>query len=501
MKFVLITALITTSMLGGCSQENTVDQSQASVQEQKQTEVKDISTETTIEDTSSAEGEVGSELYKYIDESKVDSEWAMDIIRTLSSEEFGGRQAGSKEGTLAEDYVAGLFKEIGLESPDFIDGYKQVYPQKVIYPVQPSELAIVGGETFEYQIDFSERSMVGRTYYDADVSAQVLLINSKEELNQDPSMFDGKIILTSDDTFYKDKRGFLDQVEAIQENGVEVEGVLVSMEAWGPAGMIVSRGLKGDQSVNFDEEDPFLMHVSYDTYDKLSMAAQDGSEVSVKLDYELKDAEPANIVGVIPGKNESGDNETLIIGAHMDHVGSNLNGTYNPGALDNASGVATILEIARVAMQAEQPENTIVFVAFNGEEDGLLGSEYFVENPPVKYNEEATKMLNFDMVGSKKDLPIVLGISEDHCYSLRMEILPIAQELEMEYEAPYFGSSDHSSFAEHGIPSVLFIQEDYDYIHTSEDTIENTISEESLEEVIKLALAYIDKAAYQNEVN
>lgn len=488
-------------MLGGCSQENTVDQSQASVQEQKQTEVKDISTETTIEDTSSAEGEVGSELYKYIDESKVDSEWAMDIIRTLSSEEFGGRQAGSKEGTLAEDYVAGLFKEIGLESPDFIDGYKQVYPQKVIYPVQPSELAIVGGETFEYQIDFSERSMVGRTYYDADVSAQVLLINSKEELNQDPSMFDGKIILTSDDTFYKDKRGFLDQVEAIQENGVEVEGVLVSMEAWGPAGMIVSRGLKGDQSVNFDEEDPFLMHVSYDTYDKLSMAAQDGSEVSVKLDYELKDAEPANIVGVIPGKNESGDNETLIIGAHMDHVGSNLNGTYNPGALDNASGVATILEIARVAMQAEQPENTIVFVAFNGEEDGLLGSEYFVENPPVKYNEEATKMLNFDMVGSKKDLPIVLGISEDHCYSLRMEILPIAQELEMEYEAPYFGSSDHSSFAEHGIPSVLFIQEDYDYIHTSEDTIENTISEESLEEVIKLALAYIDKAAYQNEVN
>ena len=113
--------------------------------------------------------------------------------------------------------------------------------------------------------------------------------------------------------------------------------------------------------------------------------------------------EATNIVGVIPGSDATLKNEYIVIGAHYDHLGYKLEGKEKiifPGADDNASGVAMLLELAKTLNKpAFKQKRTIIFVAFDAEESGLLGSENFIENldPSIKSNIKA--MFSFDMVG------------------------------------------------------------------------------------------------------
>lgn len=493
----LIAAVCAMSILGGCVQQEPVELEEVTEQQEPvQVEIEDEETEgETAESEASQEESV--KLFEYLSDADIDSANAMSIIEMLASEKFEGRKAGMETGHLAEDYVAELFAEIGLESPESLDGYKHKYPQKIIYPVQPSELSIVGSdEVFEYQLDFTERNLIGRSYHDADLTAEMIVVERVSDFNKEASEFNDKVLLVNQDIFYGSN--LWERIDKLQNEGANIEGVMVSMEIYGSGGMTVSRSLRGDENDTFDENDPFVMHVSSETYEKLSVASSEGNEVKVKLDFEVENTEPANIVGVIPGKNEDGENETLIIGAHMDHVGNNLNGTYNPGALDNASGVATMLEIARIVKETGQPENTIVFVAFNGEEDGLRGARYFVENPPVEYDKSTTKMLNFDMVGSKIDAPLELTTPDQVSFEMRRDIAEIAKMLDMHSRSRSSGGSDHIPFSQAGIPSVLIIQFDDTYYHTYMDTPENAVSEERLEEIIRLGLAYVDQEAYQD---
>jgi len=491
----MISLLIALSLVSGCVQTDPATEVEQPIE--SEVEVASQETEVAADEQIDEEQEEEIVTFQYLDETKIDSERAMNVIRLLASEKYEGRKAGMETGKLAENCVVEMFEEIGLEAPESLNGFKQLYPQEVIYPVKASELSIVGSdEMFEYQTDFTERFLVGDTYFDADVTAEMVLVDKSLAYFKDASELDGKILLMSENAFYHPKNW--KTIDAFQEDGVDIEGIIVPKTTYGPGGMIVSRGLRGDDGAVFNPEDPFYMNCSKETFDKLSVAIDEGKKIKVSSDFEIIDTEPANIVGVIPGKNEDGENETLIIGAHMDHVGNNMNGTYNPGALDNASGVAVLIELARIVSESEQPENTIVFVAFNGEEDGLLGSEYFVENPPVKYENDATKMINFDMVGSKNDVTLSIATAGESGYDMSDDIKDIADIMDINNKKENFGGSDHVNFAAHDIPAVMLIHYDDAYYHTHMDTPDNAISQERLEKVIRLGLALVDKEAYQD---
>lgn len=124
----------------------------------------------------------------------------------------------------------------------------------------------------------------------------------------------------------------------------------------------------------------------------------------------------ANVVGILDGSDPTLKSEVIVIGAHYDHLGHGGEGSLAPregeihyGADDNASGTAGMLELARLfSSQKLRPRRTIVFMAFSGEEEGLLGSNYYVNHPIVPLANTVT-MINMDMIGRMKENKLIVG--------------------------------------------------------------------------------------------
>jgi len=123
----------------------------------------------------------------------------------------------------------------------------------------------------------------------------------------------------------------------------------------------------------------------------------------------MKQRKTMNVVGLVDGSDPSLKEEAVIIGAHFDHIGVDREGKAFPGASDNASGVAGILEIARSFASARvKPKRSILFLAFTGEEPGWrIGSEYYVKHPLIPL-EKTVAMINLDMIGTP-GFPTVVG--------------------------------------------------------------------------------------------
>jgi aminopeptidase YwaD len=130
-----------------------------------------------------------------------------------------------------------------------------------------------------------------------------------------------------------------------------------------------------------------------------------------------REVEAANVVGIVNGFDPVLKNEFIVIGAHYDHLGRGGEGSLaaregdiHHGADDNASGTAGLLELARIfsSSSSPRPRRTIVFIAFSGEEEGLLGSNYYV-NHPLKPLENTVAMINMDMIGRMKNNKLIVG--------------------------------------------------------------------------------------------
>jgi hypothetical protein len=138
--------------------------------------------------------------------------------------------------------------------------------------------------------------------------------------------------------------------------------------------------------------------------------------VTLTTDLTRREVVAANVVGILEGSNPTLKNEAIIIGAHYDHLGRGGSGSLAPregevhhGADDNASGTAGILELARaLTSQRPKPRRTIVFIAFGGEEEGLLGSNYYVNHPVVPLA-NTVAMINLDMIGRLKNKNLIIG--------------------------------------------------------------------------------------------
>jgi hypothetical protein len=178
-----------------------------------------------------------------------------------------------------------------------------------------------------------------------------------------------------------------------------------------------------------------------------------------------------NVVARIPGTDPALRHEYVVIGAHFDHLGRSPFNSLDPdaghairhGADDNASGTAAVMELARLF--ARQPaRRSILVVNFTGEELGLLGSQHFVEHPPVPAD-SMVAMLNFDMVGRmRSDKLIVYGVATATEWPGILDTANVAPAIHVVAIGDGFGPSDQSSFYAAGIPVLHFftdIHEDY----------------------------------------
>ncbi|HEV8498800.1 MAG TPA: M20/M25/M40 family metallo-hydrolase [Gemmatimonadaceae bacterium] len=187
-----------------------------------------------------------------------------------------------------------------------------------------------------------------------------------------------------------------------------------------------------------------------------------------------------NVFAVLPGRDPALRGEYIVIGAHFDHLGTSTDGALDPdvkgavrrGADDNASGTAAVLELARL-LAAAPTRRSIIFANFSGEEEGLLGSAYFVEHSPVAIDSIAA-MLNFDMVGRlKNDKLIVYGILTAKELPSLLDSATANAGLRITAQGDGFGASDQSSFYAKDIPVLHFFTDLHDDYHRATDVPEH----------------------------
>ncbi len=187
-----------------------------------------------------------------------------------------------------------------------------------------------------------------------------------------------------------------------------------------------------------------------------------------------------NVVGVLPGTNPQWQRQSVVLGAHYDHLGlgwpdvrGDNRGRVHPGGDDNASGVAVLLELARVLAPRWQPERPVVFAAFAGEEAGRLGSRHYVEGPGLRPAGEAIGMVNLDTVGRLGDgklLALGTGTAREWVHIFRGA--GFVTGVPIETVADDVGGSDQLSFVEAGVPAVQLFTGPHEDYHRPGDTAE-----------------------------
>jgi hypothetical protein len=218
-----------------------------------------------------------------------------------------------------------------------------------------------------------------------------------------------------------------------------------------------------------------------------SFTLPDNLHLSIKVDIETTRATVNNILAYLPGQTD----EYVIVGAHYDHLGrGNFDslapsqiGQIHPGADDNGSGTAGVLELARLlAPQRGQLKRGILFMDFAGEELGLLGSAEWVKEP-TRPLDKAVAMINMDMIGRIKDGKVYIG-GVGTGSTFKPILLRAQQEqaekdqaqtgsaFKIEYSASGYSSSDHTSFVTKKIPVLFFFSGLHSDYHKPSDTWE-----------------------------
>ena len=194
-----------------------------------------------------------------------------------------------------------------------------------------------------------------------------------------------------------------------------------------------------------------------------------------------------NVVGVIRGKDPALRNESVVVGAHYDHLGwgdrhfaMDSVHAIHYGADDNASGVAGLLELAEYFASNRKPlKRSIIFIAFSGEEEGLFGSDYFVEHPLVPFK-NVVAMLNMDMIGRMEDSTLILeGTGTSPAWKEIIPALEGANTFHLKMNKSGRGPSDHEKFYFKNLPVLFFFTGFHPDYHKATDTKEkiNTTGE------------------------
>ena len=222
------------------------------------------------------------------------------------------------------------------------------------------------------------------------------------------------------------------------------------------------------------------------------LAANSNTSVEFGVNLIKKTAEAYNVIGILEGNDSALKNEAIIIGAHYDHLGHGGQGSLAPnsteihhGADDNASGVSAMLELARQFAKEKKNKRTLIFIAFGGEEEGLLGSQFYVNNPAFPLA-KTVAMINMDMVGRLKEDKLTIGgigtASEwKELFNSKKLYVPCDTSsgpgtclasivFKFQLNEDGFGPSDHSSFYAKQIPVLFFFTGTHNDYHKPSDT-------------------------------
>lgn len=349
----------------------------------------------------------------------------------LSSEKYRGRLSGSPGYQAAANWVADQLKQAGVK-PGMTDGtYFQGFPNDYTDVLTPGSLTLLRGKNNQQKnYSFPDDYFPGSNSASGNVSGEVVYVGfgiSAPELNYDDySNIDvkGKIVLMETGVPYKGNDSTLLKWEPYSYHPYKFQRA----REFGAAGLLYVSKI-ANPNISYLEGFVYA-HIGEPVAEELfagtgqkyaethAAIVKNARPNSFQLNKKVKmsastkhfpDSRSCNVIGTIEGSDPKLKNEAIIIGAHLDAVGSP--GCLFPGALDNASGSADILAAAKALASSEaKPARTIIFVFFGGEECGLCGSKKCVESP-VWPKEKVICMINLDMVGNGTGFQLANGKS------------------------------------------------------------------------------------------
>ncbi len=225
-----------------------------------------------------------------------------------------------------------------------------------------------------------------------------------------------------------------------------------------------------------------------------------GLQVELAAEVKREQKNVPNVCGYLPGETD----EYVILGAHYDHLGMGEQSSMAPdqagkaihfGADDNASGTAGLLEMAAYFAGQPKQKRGILFLAFSGEELGLIGSNYYVNNP-IKPLDKAAAMINMDMIGRIKDKRVFVG-GTGTGDTLKAYLDEAKGKSALNYDLSDqggYGSSDHFSFTTKQVPVLFFFSGLHADYHKPSDTWEK-IDHESAADMLQVVAAVTGKLA------
>ena len=424
-------------------------------------------------------------------------------VARISADEMEGRSPGTAGTRLARQYLAESMASFGLE-PAFEGQWEQTFDLVGITSEAPETWSFTGGNgdlELEFsqdfiassgvqaetsQIDEAELIFVGYgiqapeydwdDFKDTDVTGKVLVM-----LNNDPNW--------DDDLFAGDKRLYYGRwdykYESAAAQGAAAAIIIHTAPSAGYPWQVVQTGWTGPQFELPGGDEPRIQIASWITedaarrlaaladmdLDELVAAARSidfepvnlGLSTSLSLINHLEEVDGANVGGLLRGSDPELQGEVVVFTAHHDHLGTgepNEDGDdiYN-GALDNASGSAAVLAIAETfSRQPTAPARTLLFLFVDGEEQGLLGSEYFARNPSFEPGRIAAN-INIDganIWGRTRDIALV-GYGKSNLDAVVEEIASRQGRTVKPEQFPdkgYFYRSDQFNFAKIGVPAI-----------------------------------------------
>lgn len=194
-----------------------------------------------------------------------------------------------------------------------------------------------------------------------------------------------------------------------------------------------------------------------------------GRRIRLRIALERADVRGVNVVGIVPGRDPALADETVVVGAHYDHLGR-VGGAVHHGADDNASGTAVAVGLARAFAAAGGAPRTLVFALFGAEELGLVGSGHYVRHPSRPLA-RTVGMVNFDMVGRLRDERLTVG-GVDSAAGLRdlVDAAASAEAVTVHLRGSPLGPSDHTPFYRAGVPVLFFHTGTHEDYHRPRDT-------------------------------
>lgn len=445
----------------------------------------------------------------------------------LASDDMKGRDTPSTELDSCADYIAREFHSYSLTAPEANKNYFQYFNTLKTHLSQPNTFILStenGKQEYDLKKDFvplhitankkitdcdivfagygiSAPELKYDDYQNLDVADKVVLIFKGEpQKNDTSSIFNG-----ARDSDYSKVRI---KIENAREHGAV--GVILANKPTSPFRRppnywpsLLRSSMKDAVPLTLEEStEKKIVCVSIGKKlvdDILEDSGKNYKTIFEKIDYDLQPRsfeikgktvtfetnlkadkkQTQNVVGYLEGSDKELKNELVIIGAHYDHVGTRNDTIVYNGADDNASGTAGVLEIAEAfGSCTTRPKRSLLFITFAGEEKGLFGSRYYVENPLFPL-ENTVAMLNLDMI-SRNDSNEVAIIGSGTSSDLKQINEQVNEYIKMDLaydQEIYFRNSDHYSFYSEDIPVLFYNTKSTPDLHQPTDDPEKIIPE------------------------